>query len=333
MIHLKTIVIRIIRRLNSWKLTWLGFGTKFLLERITAEVLGGRSKKFQRLYNDDVGKILVPYTQHSSCTLTFPTTKNNEAIIGVNNIWCFWWDGLEEAPELVKICIDSQKRYSQGYHYHVITRYNISEWINLPTIIKEKLQDGKIGMAHFSDIVRFYLLYFYGGLWIDATVFLTSQVTLFLPENASSSFYTLSNAFLFDKKKRIAEPSEYLWTIFFINCPKKMNFVRDILSALLSYWEQRDTPVNYLMTDFLISNIIHKNNEYQNLFHSMHPYQYDPHKMSTEILKWSRIDGKSISLDSLLMYGPVNKFSYKTSSRYMEEVLRKLLRALDDLGQ
>ena len=41
--------------------------------------------------------------------------------------------------------------------------------------IEEKFEKGKIGMAHFSDLLRISLLAKWGGMWIDSTALCTDE--------------------------------------------------------------------------------------------------------------------------------------------------------------
>ena len=42
--------------------------------------------------------------------------------------------------------------------------------------ILEKLDSNLITLTHLSDILRFYLLSRYGGMWIDATIFVNDDI-------------------------------------------------------------------------------------------------------------------------------------------------------------
>lgn len=85
-----------------------------------------------------------------------------------SNIWTLWWQGLEQAPEIVKVCLKSQREnmVSKGFQYTVITKDNWKQFIDLPKHIIEKMENGKITLTHFSDIIRAELLKQYGGIWM-----------------------------------------------------------------------------------------------------------------------------------------------------------------------
>ena len=100
-----------------------------------------------------------------------------------NTIWILWWQGLENAPEIVKACYFSIKHYlGKEYNIVLLTKDNYTQYIQLPKDVTDKimsakfsLEKGKIPLQFFSDLIRLELLNKYGGIWLDATVFCTSE--------------------------------------------------------------------------------------------------------------------------------------------------------------
>lgn len=93
-------------------------------------------------------------------------------------IWVCWFQGEKQAPDIVKICINSiKKNISSDTELHIITFDNIKKYIEIPKIIEKKLEKGIITYTQYSDIIRFALLSKYGGFWIDSTVLVTSDIS------------------------------------------------------------------------------------------------------------------------------------------------------------
>lgn len=91
-------------------------------------------------------------------------------------IWVMWQQGIENAPNIVKNCIQSiENNKSEAKVIH-ITENNLYEYIEFPDYIVEKYHSGLITRTHFSDLVRIKLLAKYGGLWLDSTVFLSKPI-------------------------------------------------------------------------------------------------------------------------------------------------------------
>lgn len=90
-------------------------------------------------------------------------------------IWICWFQGEENAPDIVRMCIASVRKTFSDYSVTVITDENIDEYIEIPKFIKDKRKKGIIKPAHYSDLIRLELLIKYGGIWLDSTVFVNSK--------------------------------------------------------------------------------------------------------------------------------------------------------------
>jgi len=91
-----------------------------------------------------------------------------------NKIWICWFQGLDQAPDLVKACVESVRRNLPDREIVVITNENMHDYVQFPDFIEEKLKKGMFSLTHFSDLLRVELLCRYGGMWIDSTVLCTS---------------------------------------------------------------------------------------------------------------------------------------------------------------
>ena len=91
-------------------------------------------------------------------------------------IWMCWWQGEENAPEIVRACIDSVRRNAGGHEVVVITDENLSDYVDIPEWVLEKVRAGIMSRTHLSDLLRFALLAEYGGMWLDATFFCTGPL-------------------------------------------------------------------------------------------------------------------------------------------------------------
>lgn len=113
------------------------------------------------------------------------------------NIFIFWWDGLDNAPDIVKICVKSVQKNYPDYKVIIITKNNYKNYSNINEKIIHDFKLEKISIQTFSDILRFNLLYNNGGMWTDATIFYREKYNLVenLREKSfeSISFNTSSN--------------------------------------------------------------------------------------------------------------------------------------------
>lgn len=84
-------------------------------------------------------------------------------------IWVFWAQGEENMPPIVKACYRQLCDNNKVGGVMLLDLKNVGQYVSLPEFIFEKLREGKLLYAHFSDILRHSLVAKYGGLWIDAT--------------------------------------------------------------------------------------------------------------------------------------------------------------------
>ena len=160
-----------------------------------------------------------------------------------------WWQGEENAPEIVKMCLSSLRRNAASNRIILIDKNNYQEYLSLPPHILSKVASGCITLTHFSDIIRAGLLSKYGGLWIDATIFAASRI----PEEIfTAEYFTIK--MVEDNFPKILNPSLSRWTVFFFGAgrpgAKLFCFMYDILSE---YWKTHEGLIEYFIIDYVIA--------------------------------------------------------------------------------
>lgn len=175
--------------------------------------------------------------------------ENKEQEIS-NMIWVFWWQGSECMPVLIKKCIKSIYQYNNDRDIKLITKDNYSEFVNIPEYMLEKMENGAMGLAHFSDYIRSSLIANYGGLWLDATLYCVAKVPNEVFENAIYS----------GKSKPIHSKyiSGYKWTTFMLAGNKNNVLFEYLCDFFLAYWQKESVAIDYLFFDHLI-NLAYEN--------------------------------------------------------------------------
>ena len=150
-------------------------------------------------------------------------------------------------PEVVKVCYASQRKHKPENVEHIlITLKNYQQYIQIPDYIVDKYEQGYISAAHFSDVIRFCLLSKYGGMWLDSTVYVSSDI----PINYVDTYYYTQKAD--DPNLYLNEPSRAQWCGFIWGGSKYnpvFAFVRD---ALFLYWEKHNLAIDYIFFDYII---------------------------------------------------------------------------------
>lgn len=91
-----------------------------------------------------------------------------------NIIWGLWWQGIENAPDLVKVCHRSIKdRLGKTHEIIMLDQNTYKNFVTLPEDILARFEKGDLGVQILSDLIRLELLIKYGGTWVDATILCT----------------------------------------------------------------------------------------------------------------------------------------------------------------
>lgn len=174
--------------------------------------------------------------------------------LGTHNdgpIWFCWWQGEEQMIPLAKGCYNRLLDMKpQDKPVILLTKDNFRDYVNIPEIILKKLQRGKITITQFSDILRFCLLEQHGGLWVDATTWVTHPIK---EEIFQNSFYTCrsTDPAIVDTK-RVARGTDTPWLLASCSGSPIFSICREIF---FEYWERHSLPFDYLLIDYCLINI------------------------------------------------------------------------------
>ena len=187
---------------------------------------------------------------------------NNISKESSNIIWSIWWQGEENAPEVVKACFASIRRHCGKKNFKVITKENFRDYIQLPEHILKKLEAGLFSLTHLSDILRFYLLSRYGGMWIDATIFVNSEI----PEEIfERDYYVIRHADNFYSYG----VNRDRW-ITYLQASKKNCILPSFgYDFLVEYWKDQNFLIDYMLIDYAVELAYQNFPEVKNLLDSV----------------------------------------------------------------
>ena len=221
-------------------------------------------------------------------------------------IWTCWLQGYENAPPVVKTCIDSMRKHSGNHEVIIITEKNINEYVLMPEYIMEKFRKGIIPVAHFSDLLRTLLLINYGGIWIDATVFLSDNI----PENIlKSDFFVFQNSAL--------QVNFQPCSSWFIVANKNNCILTGVFAVLSEYWKKNNYLIHYFLfhiaLKFVITNLPEASELWNRMFYKNNS---DPHYLQKILFRGSDTDIWNHILDLSFAH----KLTYKFTDNSMTEV-------------
>lgn len=213
-------------------------------------------------------------------------------------IWQYWHDGAENAPNLVQKCFASVKTYMAEYRQIILNYETIKDYVELPKRYYDLLELGKMSIAHFSDILRVYLLSKYGGTWIDSTIYLTGKV----PEDIMKSKF-----FVFQKNP-LTDDQQNKMSCFFIHAePDSVNLAA-MKNFLDLYWGENDFVINYFMFEHASTLFSEASPELKNEWSAMPYYDSDPTK---PLQKYIFEDYTESGWQNFTSQSNIHKLSYK----------------------
>lgn len=165
----------------------------------------------------------------------------------IKTIFIAWFQGFDNAPDVVKMCLRSWKHYNPDWNIICIDdlsddlRDNLRDYILLDDYNTLSIQER-------SNIIRCILLHKYGGVWADATTFCNKPLNDWLPDYIKEGF------FAFNKPRNDWLP-DYLH-----NDPcQTIEVAKD---RLLSNWFLYAEPNNYIIHKWMQKTVdFHKINK------------------------------------------------------------------------
>ena len=178
-------------------------------------------------------------------------------------IWTMWQQGEAQMPETVQASMKTIKDFAKrnDCEFYLLTDENLADFINIPIDITEKYKKKELSAAHYSDIIRFSLLYQYGGIWIDATLFVSPYATL---EMFEGDFFTLNHPPL-QPEKMERTVGDFKWAGFFLAGKKGKPYFKHIRDLYLYYVRKYPVFIHYLMMDYFILSEYQCNPYFENL--------------------------------------------------------------------
>lgn len=230
------------RQFGGWRLLWvyakLGVLPTVLKQGVL--LLAGRTD-IDRAY-EAIGQRVNPILINKYATLL----TNRKAYYAHQQlahqhrpvVWFCWLQGMDSAPDLVRACYNSIKRYVTDKELVVVTQENVSEYINLPQHIVERYEKGQLPPALFADIIRLELLTRYGGTWMDATVLCTGS--------PSPDFLMDSDLFLYQSLRK-GDRTFYGASNWFMTASANNKVLLVLKDVLTQYWRDYSCTLQYYM--------------------------------------------------------------------------------------
>lgn len=169
-----------------------------------------------------------------------------------DTIWICWFQGMDNAPDLVKKCYQSVIKNNPDKKVIVITEKNISDYVTFPEYIVTKWKQGVITHTHMTDLLRLELLITYGGLWLDATVLCTGIA----PE-----YFFDSDLFFFQTLKPGRDGHASYISSWLMEAKTNNKILMATKELCYEYWKTNNTMWDYFLLHDFMSIVLEKYEE------------------------------------------------------------------------
>lgn len=165
-----------------------------------------------------------------------------------NKVWICWFQGMENAPELVQKCYESVQKNLKDKEIILITEKNMMDYVEFPEFIIDKWKSGIITNTHMTDLLRLELLIKYGGLWLDATVFCSSSN---IPE-----YIWNSDLFFYQTLKPGKDGHSLINSSWLISAKTNNKILMVVRDLCYEYWKKNNYMIDYFLLHFFISIVL-----------------------------------------------------------------------------
>lgn len=240
---------RRIAKVASWKDAFVTLQAKFDIQVMNRNGYQESEKQKEHLLKKH--EVMLKYYKKTFADFfkTYDYKKNQELNRSKSQysdcIWVCWWQGLDQAPEIVKACVESIKRNAGKHPVILLTEDNYRQYVDIPEWVEEKKNKGIITRTNYSDLLRLSLLAKHGGMWLDATFYCTKLIP--------DEYFNIPIWSIKRPDYAHASVASGYFAGYSLACNQEFRWIfATIRDFFLNYWKYNDTMVDYLMVDYMI---------------------------------------------------------------------------------
>lgn len=230
-------------------------------------------------------------------------------------VWVFWYQGYENMPDLVKTCIETIKNNFKNNEVVFLTKDNFLDYAEIPDFILKKVEEKNFSLTHLSDILRATLLAKYGGVWVDATMFLTEDVTKDLLE------YPFYSTKIGSVDKNVAKGK---WCTFFMSAGPGNPIFVGVRDVFFKYCKTHNLIVNYYLIDIIMLFLYENMEDVRKIVDDVPPNSENIYKLAKSL--FDKYDPKKYNkiLSSAKFFKLTYKFK-KEKAKKPNTIYKKLI--------
>ena len=115
------------------------FGFKIFISKTIRRLFYKKNSKLAWKINDINENLIKKYLQKEVEKSEFKENKELEfknKNVSKEPIWVMWWQGEENAPEIVKCCINSIRKNANNHEVIIISEKNLKNYVTFFLILK-----------------------------------------------------------------------------------------------------------------------------------------------------------------------------------------------------
>lgn len=244
----------------SQKINQLQIKTAVFFVRFCGWLQSGDTQKNKPRSELLKAKMLTDYFARKYLAVTENLERREIVTETPETIWQFWDNPAgRTTPEIVKSSLASVKEFKGNFDLKVLNRATFADYSDLPGYILDKFNKGKISYAHFSDLLRLNLLKNHGGIWLDATAYMTDSI----PANILNE-----NFFVFLTGNLSHYPYSFMQNCF-IRAKKGSYLCEAWHQMCIEYWKDEIVTTDYFQHQLMFRALTLNQAKARNLFQSM----------------------------------------------------------------
>lgn len=192
-----------------------------------------------------------------------------------------YWDGPNEP--IIDMCNKSVKANSKNVKIINLNKENLNDYYEIDSLYETKIKNGFLDKIHFSDILRYELLYKYGGCWLDATMLVTGDIDYVFDDD----FWTIK---LSKEKVKCEYVSGERWYIYAMSCSANNKLAYYLKELYKQYFKKHNVVIDYFLTDMFIDILYNEDEEIKEMIDDCPINNKDSEKLFKNLYKNRNMD-------------------------------------------
>lgn len=238
---------------------------------------------------------------------TEPTLPIANPIDLPRNIYMFWDEGFDAAPDIVKYCFESWKTKNSSWNIKFLTLDDAKK------ILSDMHLPENMIMPHYADALRTELLMQHGGVWVDATVLCSEGLDSWLP-----NIFNQTNFFAFSRPA-----PDRIISNWFLASTRQNALITEWHNLYFRYITSSYASAPYFFHHYIFEYLIKSSNQHAAKWQATPKMSAEPpHFLQNILMQDTTINEEIIER---LKYIPMHKLTYKSTENININRLTKIL--------